>query len=753
MNIVEKNLTLIIQILLLGVLASVPFVRVNEVYFPFVSGKVYLFRALVATAFFFWVWFLYKDFLVRQKIKYVSKNILVGALGLFFLAQVVASFFGVDPVYSFFSSIERADGVLQYGFWVLYFLMFVSVFREERAWKAFFLVFLGVSLLLSVYSWLNYESQLQLSGIFGNPAYFAAFLLFSIGFALVAYERKFFYPHPIHYGFLAATIFFVLTLVFTQVRGAYVGLAGGVFLFCLLSLLFLWRQNKKIALVSGIVLVSGFLSLAVLFAAKDTDIVQDTRLLWRITEVTDFWESGSVRERVLNWSIALKAFQERPMFGYGPENFGSAANKYYDYRVGQGEPWFDRAHNQAFDTLATGGIMVFSAYVFWIGVALFFIFRISRKEKVLSFLLASIFLAYLLQGFFLFDLLAVYLGLFPFLAFLVYKEQKAKNLASGKVASDKEDLPKKMQYNRQISKYLVLIFVAFVSVFIIYTTAVVPYKASAAAIQFYAYTNSNLYKEAIPFLQEAFRVKSPYTFWEIRKRAGWQFVQVLEYQVGKETSSEKIGELQEIYHIMTAELEKFIEAKPHEPQVYYVLGRTYRFGYEKLGQDDLGKAEAILEKAFEYSDLRVDYYNEYARVLLLGGKLEEAEASVRDYTSRVQFSEYFPYLTLGHFYFVAEKYEEAIEQYEKAREVGYAFVEVTPEYARYMFAAERVGDYEKVVNMAKAYLERWGPDADTYFNVAVGYWNLGDTRQTSEFFLKAIELDSKYEEYRSLLFE
>ena len=757
MNVSEKILKLITQILLLAPIAIIPFIKIDSLYFPFVSGKVYAFRALLALAFFFWGWLMLKDRDYRPNFK----NVLIAAIILFFLAQVLVSFFGVDPLYSFFSSIERADGVLQYGFWALYFLMLVSVFRKEQDWKVFFSVFVVTAVLVSSYSWFHYSSQVQLYGIFGNPGYFAAFLLFAIGFSLLVVERKFFDSRLVNYAFGAAAGFFVITLIFTQIRGAYVGLAGGVFLFSLLSVLFLRKESKKLAYSCGIILLLGFTAVALLFAAKETDVVKNNRLLSRVTEVTQIWESGSVRERVLNWSIALKAFRERPIFGYGPENFGSAANKYYDYRVGRGEPWFDRAHNQPLDTLATGGIVVFSTYLLWIAAAIFLIFKIAKEKKILSFLLGAIFFAYFIQGFFLFDLLAVYLGLFPFLAFLIYEEQKAKSPASAsslslRATAGKQETREGRDTLRQDSgqaRYIILVPVALFSLFVVYTTAVVPYKANEAAIRFYAYTESGFYKESRPFLETAFSVKSPYTFWEVRKRAGWQFVNILEYEVGEKMEPEKTKEIKDLYGFMTQELEKFIEARPYDPQMYYVLGRTYRFGYEKLGFQDLDKAEAVFRKAFVRSDLRVEYFNELAQVLLLQGKFQEAEKSVKDYVQRVSFYEYFPYVTLGHFYFVAEKYDQAFEQYEKAREVGYTFEEVTPEYSRYMRAAEETGEYQKVVDMAKVYLAKWGPDADTYFNVAVGYLNLGEKESAKEFFLKALELKSEYEEYRPFFFE
>jgi len=822
-----KTLKTITQILLLSVIAIVPFLKISSLYFPYVSGKVYVFRLLVMLAFFFWVWGVVKVRLNSVQISSSSanlpnfyyplwlpfKNILVAALLLFFLAQVFVSFFGVNPLLSFFSSIERADGVLQYGFWVLYFLLLISVFRKEQDWKMFFSVFVIAAVFLSAYSWLNYGSQAQLYGVFGNPAYFAAYLLFAIGFSLLlAVEKKNNLSthqkttdlpvdewrssvrdsaprasvggrpqaryHVLARGapFLAAAGFFALTLIFTQIRGAYAGLAGGVFLFSLLSVLFLrGEEDKKLAIFCGIVLLLGVASTTLLFAAKETDFVKSRPLLSRVTEVTDVWGSASVRERFLNWNIALKAFKEKPVFGWGPENFGSAANKYYDYRIGRGEPWFDRAHNNPIEILATGGIVLFSFYLFWLAAVFYIIFKIARpgsristerssnlsrreveislpgkEKKILSFILASVFLAYFLQGFFLFDLLAVYLGLFPFLAFLVFeynsiyriKREEPFGAAQGKQK-------KENNFGKKPSLY-VLIPSAFFSLFVIYTACFIPYKANASALQFYALTENGFYKESKPFLEQAFDIKSPYTFWEVRKRAGWQFLSILEYRVNKEMEPEKIKEIEALYDFLTPELEKFIVNKPYEPQMYYVLARMYRFGFEKLGKDDLEKAEIVIRKGFNYSDLRVEYFNEFGQILLLQGKFEEAEKSVKDYVQRVNFYEYFPYVTLGHFYFVAGKYDLAMEQYDKARETGYKFYENSTEYSRYMTTAENLGEYQKIVNMAQEYLGRWGPDGDTYFNIAVGYFHLEEKEKTREFFLKAVELKKEYEEYRSL---
>ena len=291
---------------------------------------------------------------------------------------------------------------------------------------------------------------------------------------------------------------------------------------------------------------------------------------------------------------------------------------------------------------------------------------------------------------------------------------------------------------------------AFISFFIIFTTCFLPYKANAALSKFYNLTENGFYKEAKPFLEESFKVQSPYTFWETRKRSGWQFLKILDYEVDETTSLTDFQAVKDIYDFIVPELEKFAQNRPSEQQIYYLLGRTYRLGSEKLGKDDLENTVIVLEKGFAYSDLRVDYYSELAQVLISQGKLEQGEALVKDYVGRTHFQNYFPYLTLGHFYFVAGKYDMSLEQYEKAREIGYDFCEIEAEYSRYMTVAEEVKQYQKIIDMAQKHLMEKGEDADTYFNVAVGYYNLGEKEKAKEFFLKALALDPEYESYRSI---
>jgi tetratricopeptide (TPR) repeat protein len=503
-----------------------------------------------------------------------------------------------------------------------------------------------------------------------------------------------------------------------------------------LSALFFHKQNKNLARSSVVVLVLGIICVIALFSAKETDFIKNRPMLARVTEVVEFWEIGSIRERVLNWQIALTAFKEKPIFGYGPENFGTAFNKYYDYRIGRGDPWFDRTHNQIIEQLATGGVVLFSFFVFFLSSVYYVIFKISKKEKILSFVLASVFSAYIIQGVFLFDTLPVYLGLFPFLAFIVALQQTPIN-------ADKKP---PINADKKVFKNIALSVVGILCVFGIYTTVLVPYMANASAFQVLAATSNGYYKEAKPFAERAFSIKSPYTFWEIRKRIGWVFLGILEQE--KTFTQKEIDEIGEFYDFLTPELKKFVENRPFDPQIYYVLARTYRLGSEKLGKNDLEKAKIVLEKAFNYSDLRIEYYNEIAHVLLAEGKFKEGENLLRDYVKRVSSFDYFPSLIMGHYYYVAEEYDLAMENYKIAKDFGYNFNEDPGEYSRYIAVAEQTKEYQEIVEMAKDRLGKYGPDADTYFNIALGYYYLEEKEEARDFFQKALELDpEQYQQY------
>ena len=73
--------------------------------------------------------------------------------------------------------------------------------------------------------------------------------------------------------------------------------------------------------------------------------------------------------------MAIKGFQERPILGWGQENFNYVFNKNYDPGMWGQEQWFDRTHNVILDWLVAGGILGLLAYLSIFFSTLYYVWR------------------------------------------------------------------------------------------------------------------------------------------------------------------------------------------------------------------------------------------------------------------------------------------------------------------------------------------------------------------------------------------
>src|SRR3989344_3335539 len=156
----------------------------SSLFFPFVTGRVYIFRLLVEISLFFWLLLIARRPEFRPRFR---SPILLGTL-LFLLGLVITGLLGVDPIHSFFSNIERSDGIVQLGHWVLFLLMISSVIRRPKEWRVSLWIFIGVAAALALYAWslyflpeTNRFYERRIAGLFNNPSYLAAFMLFAVG--------------------------------------------------------------------------------------------------------------------------------------------------------------------------------------------------------------------------------------------------------------------------------------------------------------------------------------------------------------------------------------------------------------------------------------------------------------------------------------------------------------------------------------------------------------------------------------------
>jgi len=734
----------ILKILLILTLFLPPFVIAKSLLFPFVSGKAYLFRFFVEISFFFWL------LLILENKKYLPnfKNPLVFSLILFSLGLIITGLLGVDPIHSFFSEIERCDGIIQYLHWVLYFLMLISVFKERKDWQIFATIFVILAVLVSLFGWGQYLSDSKIffygkkrpriEGTFGNPDYMPVFLIFAMAFLSWLYfefkkKNKKFEKKDL--GFLALFLFFLLTFLFTQTRGAYFGLGCGFIFFTLFFNLYYFRQYKKIALFLLILIFLGAVFWGILLHFKEADWVKKNPIFKRLTIELSL-EKGSLAQRLRTWKVALEVFKERPILGWGPENFFAGFNKHLDPRIPEaGEPWFDKVHNQYLQILCEGGIFLFVFYLIFIGGVLYLCFRlIKNKEKRFpAALLTSFYLAYLFQAIFLFDTFPMYLGLFPFLALLYFETEalKERKEEKKKEIKEKKKIFEGIKIGLKILGGLLLIFLLIECVWL-------PYKSNKYLRFFISAFSSGYISQAEVYFNEALKINSPFTLFDIQKRGGWtliSFPQILE----KFKDSQK---LKNLYEKITSELEKGKKVHPYDPQVYFILGRLYWMGEKSLGiKDGYQKAKEALKEGLKLSPKRPIYLMELAQVYIYEENYPEAEKILNFYANEVAPFSWRPYEVLGHFYYIIQDYQKAEKVYLKAIELGWHFWKEKKRFERLILTLKENQNWSQIAFAYEKYLKHHPDDAQAWYNFAVALKKIGKTKEASSALEKAFSLN------------
>ncbi len=412
-----------------------------DTYFPFIGGKYYFFRLTVeAAAALALLWWAFAGGDLYARFRRAARQPLFLAVSIFVLVFILASLFAYDPQAAFWSNYERGEGGFQMLHYYLFFALLFLLLDKREDWHLLFKLSIAAAGLMILYGLASaalmpkvlgpyyrdsgpiaptflgrlFYPESRFQGALGNPAYVAPYLIFSTFYILWLWlkEKGERYKNWI-YGGLTVTFLFFFFL--TQTRGALMGLAAGVMVYWLYELLF----NSKFRRLSAVVLAAVVLLGGLLFVFRDTPLVRNSPI-GRISEIN--LGASSFQTRLWTWNSAWQGFKERPLLGWGPENFSTVFDKYFDTRHYSGpgaETWFDRAHSLIFDYLAETGILGFLSYVgiFAVFYWQFFRRRVADLSDWQTGLLVALPAAYWVQGLVLFDVLPIYINLFILLAF------------------------------------------------------------------------------------------------------------------------------------------------------------------------------------------------------------------------------------------------------------------------------------------------------------------------------------------------
>ena len=430
-----------------GILFLIPFTAVIVLpwtIFPFNVGKFVFFRALVDLSLIFFIWAWASGKIVIDHKSFI-KPIAIG-VAIFVAMFLLASFFAYDPLAAFWGNFERGESGVQLLHLLIFFFLMTTLFRNENDWQkmlksilvsAFLSVLYGL-FTGSVSGFIGYRFSLndRFQGSLGNPGYMAQFMIFAVFFAIylmLGSETKF---KSYWYGFLS--VFFSIFLLLSQTRGALLGFVAGISAFLIYLIIGIHKKNPK--LISGLILLLLFASLILLINSRNLPFIKKTPVIGQIANIS--LEAGTTR--IWTWGIAVKGIVDRPIFGWGPENFSVGFDKYFDtrYFIPSREnrfydTLFDRAHSVIFDYGAEIGLLGLASYL---GIfVLYYIqfYKFNKQQKIHNLrknssvtgyrplfteaIFFSMPVAYLIAGSTIFDVLPTYIMLFVFLSFANYK--------------------------------------------------------------------------------------------------------------------------------------------------------------------------------------------------------------------------------------------------------------------------------------------------------------------------------------------
>ncbi|MFH1088388.1 MAG: O-antigen ligase family protein [Patescibacteria group bacterium] len=373
-----------------------------------ILDKAFLFNVLVEIAFIVFA-LLYLS--GRFKLANFRWNIIDFLLAGFGMVLILSTIFSQDLTNSLWGTFWRNDSLYQWLHYLLfYYLLRLTFASRSSLWIDWLVLNSLVAGIIS--AWIFGRSFIQFlftntwiayaSGPLSNLNFLAYYLALSIitTVALLLFNLK--PTRRLVLGLLLLPQFYALWL--TSGRAAYIALIAG---FLVLLVIRFWPLfKKKFWLGWGLLtIILGFGLLA--FAGF-------SRLATRLNE-------PALAHRVQAWQIGGEAFLEKPLLGWGLENFSLAFTKHYrpvfeDISAPLETWWYDRAHNFIVEYAVVAGL---PGVILIVLLALFLFLQVGRylwsKKKLpiitrkLAYLGLAGLVTYLVINLFGFDVIASYI--------------------------------------------------------------------------------------------------------------------------------------------------------------------------------------------------------------------------------------------------------------------------------------------------------------------------------------------------------
>lgn len=378
--------------------------------------------------------------IVKAKIKSVSPSsyVLLSLWGIYFLATI----FSLNIHISLWDSPIRNGGFINFSFYIIFaFLAFLAI--KSKDWQKLwdFSIIIGILVCavaimqqLGLFSYYLLAVESRPMSTMANAIFLSIYLLLiafpslSFGFSSKSLFKKIFY-------FSSFSLFAIVIVLLSQTRGSIIGISAA-------SLWFLFAYPKKIRKFKISALIAVVFMLLSMYSFKvylDSHLESYKKMPPIISSSVDrtlsIFEGLKISQaRTSAWEVSLNALKERPILGYGPENFKIGFNKYYDPALPVIGPdansegtaiaeWFDRAHNIIFDVSVSAGIPALIIYLLFFIVIFWQLEKAKKRNNenavILNGIQAAI-IGYIASLLFGFDSVSTYLAFFFLVGYAFY---------------------------------------------------------------------------------------------------------------------------------------------------------------------------------------------------------------------------------------------------------------------------------------------------------------------------------------------
>ncbi|MFA6185343.1 MAG: O-antigen ligase family protein [Candidatus Shapirobacteria bacterium] len=330
----------------------------------------------------------------QKKAPFHQKTFLDIPLFLFFISQVISTYYSIDPHTSFYGYYSRLNGGLLslICYLLLYFILSVylnSDFKNKIINFSLFSAFL-----VSIYAitehfgidknlWVQ-DVQSRVFSTLGQPNWLAAYLCIFIPFSIYKFfESIKMYGRGVTrpYLYLILTSIFYVAILFTKSKSGIIACLISIIIYFTIYFFQNLKNKSSLSKISIFALIFILLTFTINNPIKDYFFSSiETQRMASLQSTNNpesskilITSSGNIRKIV--WKGAIDLWKKFPIFGTGVETF---AYSYYWTRpvehnlTSEWDFLYNKAHNEYINYLATTGAVGFLTYCFVIISVLFF---------------------------------------------------------------------------------------------------------------------------------------------------------------------------------------------------------------------------------------------------------------------------------------------------------------------------------------------------------------------------------------------